>query len=182
MADDLDPAAVERVGLGDYLADLADVGPDTPVDLTRPEYALAMLVTSAHPDWQYLGERVFAALTAAGQLVTPEEEQPATPLSDLIESARRWHDPEADTEGPAVSVADLVAALPEHDAQVAARALRKAAEVIDGAEVYDELAAPNLDGVRWTEECVHGAVAESGPITDWLRRRADRIERQEGGR
>ena len=164
VADDLDPAAVERALVawfdwsgGDHTA----VAPHV-MERNRP--------------------RMAAALAAAGQLVTPEEEQPATPLSDLIESARRWHDPEADTEGPAVSVADLVAALPEHDAQVAARALRKAAEVIDGAEVYDELAAPNLDGVRWTEECVHGAVAESGPITDWLRRRADRIERQEGGR
>ena len=99
MADDLDPAAVERAALGDYLADLADVGPDTPVDLTRPEYALAMLVTSAHPDWQYLGERVFAALAAAGPLVTPEH--------DAQVAARAW--------GEAVDIVDAIK-VDDHDA------------------------------------------------------------------
>lgn len=69
--DDPAPSAEDREALGDYLADLADVGPDTPVDLTRPEYALAMLVATGHPDWQYLGERVFAALVAAAPTVDP---------------------------------------------------------------------------------------------------------------
>ena len=178
VADDLDPAAVERARdrIAAYLDEMDRV------DAANRAGSRYDDTVHGINDLELRRSDIRAALAAAGPLVTPEQEQPATPLSDLIESARRWHDPEADTEGPAVSVADLVAALPEHDAQVAARALRKAAEVIDGAEVYDELAAPNLDGVRWTEECVHGAVAESGPITDWLRRRADRIERQEGGR
>lgn len=53
--------------LTDLMADLADTGPDTPVDPRQPGYALALLVehASAEGNEGYflgLGERVFSAL------------------------------------------------------------------------------------------------------------------------
>ena len=90
MADDLDPAAVER----------------------------AAEAAAEHIGWQAgMYDAIHAALAAAGLLVTPE-----------------------------------------HDAQVAARALREAADDMYATEFA-------YDGSR-----------------QWLHDRADRIERQEGGR
>lgn len=66
MAEDLSG----NTSLNDYLADLSNTGPDTPVDPKNPRYALALLVDMAvHQNMVWakeLGERVFAALPAPG--------------------------------------------------------------------------------------------------------------------
>lgn len=56
----------ENTTLNDFLADLKDTGPDSPVDLRDPRYALAMLVDMSvrtNMLWaKQLGETVFASL------------------------------------------------------------------------------------------------------------------------
>lgn len=64
-----------------------------------------------------------------------------------------------------------------HDAEVAAKALRKAADEFDSnvgiEDLDDELRA---HGTPWTGASVEAAHANSGAITDGLRARADKIE------
>ena len=59
--------------------------------------------------------------------------------------------------------------------QVRRDTLIEVAEMLDGADGYDALSGPTLSGTRWTEESVYDAVAASGPITDWLRVRAQEV-------
>jgi hypothetical protein len=67
------PVTQDGRTLADYVADLADAGPDTPVDLRRPEYALAVLLHHVDAEWTYLVGRVFDTLAARPSAPTVTE-------------------------------------------------------------------------------------------------------------
>ena len=70
--------------------------------------------------------------------------------------------------------AALEAVLP----QIAAKVLRDAAEEIDGYTDWEEYKNRTSEVPHgWSDESIYDALMSSGVITDWLRNRANRIEK-----
>jgi hypothetical protein len=84
-----EPVTQDGRTLADYVADLADAGPDTPVDLRRPEYALAVLLHHVDAEWAYLVGRVFDTLAARPSAPTVTAALDHDALVGLIQAADR---------------------------------------------------------------------------------------------
>ena len=81
----------------------------------------------------------------------------------------------------ALDAAGLLAT-PEHDAAVAAKALREVAEIFDGdcIDLGEELRWTTDAPKGWSEGSVANAIEATSLFGPWLTARADRIEREAG--
>lgn len=99
----------------------------------------------------------------------------------VIEQVREWADAVNRWAPNNLVLEDVLSQSPASAlAKVKADALREAVERFESGDVAPDDLGVERDGVRWAPNAVEGAWEYQGPIMDWLRDEADRLEKSRG--